>query len=87
MMPRKWLNEIRTIFQIRKRNDAFPNMVIEQRNEKRNSKDGERNGADELTIVYLASDSPNETVINALKSIDNNDTQVGRWDHLFYRTK
>ncbi len=86
-MSRRWLNEMRTILQKRKRNNELPNVFLEQRDEKRNSKDEERNGADELTIVYLASDSPNETVINAIKSIDNNDIQVGRWDHLFYRTK
>jgi len=82
-MSRKWLNEMRTILQKRKRNNLLPNVFIEQRDERRNSNDEERNGADELKIVYLASDSPNETVINALKSIDNNDIQVGRWDHLF----
>ncbi len=77
-MSRKWLNEMRTILQKRKRNNELPNVFLEQRDEKRNSKDVERNGADELTIVYLASHSPNETVINAIKSIDNNDIQVGR---------
>lgn len=85
MAFRNWFTEMRGILRRGKTNNVVPTGDVERHNEKRNSRDRERRGADDPIIVYLPSDLPNKIVIEVLNSINNNDTQVGRQTHRFYR--
>jgi hypothetical protein len=75
MSLQKWLKD-----RFRRNSQSVSIIDQQQQIEESNDYENENLRDDEIIVVYLANDSPDQTIINLIRSIDNRNSQVSFYE-------